>query len=581
MPRSSGSTAILLTANLLLLAPQAFSQTKPTLEPVPELKTTVRLVVLDVLVTDGHGKSIPNLKQEDFKVTENGTSQTIKIVEEHTAATPQVHASTLPPQTSLPVDTYTNRPILQSNIWNVIVVDQINTPQQDQISARNALQTFAHQLPTGPPVALVVMTRAAVKVLVPFTTSGAEISKFLEGGGLFSARSPLLDAYNADEEFNFEAAFETAGAVPSEGIKDSHRETEMDQLQMRVERTLHSLDYLAVWLSRLPGKKNLFWLSAGFPLSAEPQTMRNGPDAAVTTKWLATFDQLQHDTDARLETARVAVFPLDVRGNQGNLEGIDTADVSGQLYAHSGNAKRYADDVDQALQRVNSEHAEMEEIAERTGGAAHYNRNDLAVQLSEQFTQAQAYYTLSYSPTDKNWNGKFRRINLKLKDGNYKLFYRRGYYADSPHANPADAFTIAMRNGAPVSTSVLFKVRLDRTVPNKVGLRYTVDPHTITLVNGPDDRRVAKVNCAAVEYDEAGAVLGTTTVQVSASVRPDQMALVESSGIPARLDVPVIPRAKWLAVGIQDANTGNFGTLQLHIDSQNAAASPPASTQQK
>ena len=61
-----------------------------------------------------------------------------------------------------------------------------------------------------------------------------------------------------------------------------------------------------------------------------------------------------------------------------------------------------------------------------------YNRNDLAVQLGEQFTQAQAYYTLSYSPTDKNWNGNFRRINLKLKDGSYKLFYRRGYYADAP-----------------------------------------------------------------------------------------------------------------------------------------------------
>ncbi len=83
----------------------------------------------------------------------------------------------------------------------------------------------------------------------------------------------------------------------------------MDQLQMRVERTLTLSTYLAVWLGRLPGKKNLFWLSAGFPLSAEPQTMRSGPDDRATDEMAAIFDQLQHETDARLETARSPSFP--------------------------------------------------------------------------------------------------------------------------------------------------------------------------------------------------------------------------------------------------------------------------------
>jgi VWFA-related protein len=569
-------------ATLLFGTTLAFSQDKAPASPIPVLKTQVRLVVLDILVTDSHGKAVPNLKPEDFTLTESGTPQTIKTLEEHTAAASQVQASTLQAQTPLPVGTYTNRPILQSNIWNVIVVDQINTPQQDQISARDALKTFARQLPAGPPVALVVMTRASVKVLVPFTTSGAEISKLLEGDALFSTHSPLLDAYNADEEFNFEAAFQTTIAVPNEqGIKDSHRESEMGQLQMRVERTLHSLDYLAVWLSRLPGKKNLFWLSAGFPLSAEPQTMRDGLSNSESTKWFTSYAQLQHDTDARLETARVAVFPLDVRGNQGNYEGIDTADVSGQLYAHSGNPKRYADDVDQANQRVNSEHAGMEEMAERTGGAAHYNRNDLAVQLGEQFAQAQAYYTVSYSPTNKDWNGKYRTINLKLKDHTCKLFYRRGYYADAPPpapSNPVDAFTLALRHGAAPSTFILFKVRLDKDNPGKVAIHYAIDPHPLKLVDAPDNRKSAKINCAVIEYDGAGAVLGTSTIQVAAAIRPDQMSLVESSGFPAAQQVPLLPNAKWLAIGVQDANTDSFGTLQLAVDPPTPALTPASAT---
>jgi VWFA-related protein len=552
----------------------AFPQDKTTTPPTAELRTDVRLVVLDVIVTDSHGRPTPNLKTEDFKLTENGTPQTIKSLEDHSIGPPAANTP-LPVEKPLPPGTFSNRAALANNMWNVILVDLLNTPAQDQVLARRALQTFARQLPAGAPVALLVMTSASVKMLVPFTPNGAEIVKLLNGDALFSTHSPLLDTYNADDEAQLEEALSHANN--SNNIAESYRQVEMDRLQMRVEQTLRSLDGVATWLGRFPGKKNLYWLSAGFPLSAEPQTLRNGVDDQASEKWLATYAQLQHETDTRLEAARVAVFPLDVRGNQGSFEGIDTADVQGSLYAKPGGGVRYSDDVNQAIQRLNSEHAEMEEIAEQTGGIAHYNRNDLDKQLSDQFSQAQTYYTLSYSPTDKNWNGKYRKINLKLKDGSYHLYYRRGYFADTPPptpSNPADAFTLAMRHGAAPSTSILFKVRLDRDTPGKLILHYAVDPQTLKLVDAPDNRKSTKINCAVVEYDEAGTVLGTTTIQVAASVRPDQMPLLESAGFPATQQVPLLPNAESLAIGIQDANTGNFGTLQIAVQPPTASRAP-------
>jgi VWFA-related protein len=567
----------------------AFSQDKAPASPIPVLKTQVRLVVLDVLVTDSHGKAIANLKPEDFTLTESGTPQTIKTLEDHTAATTGAPTGTVTPAATdkpLPPGTYTNRPKFQSNIWNVIVIDMQNTPPQEQAAAREALRTFARQLPPGAPVALLVMTSDSVKMLVPFTAGGAEISKLLQGNSLFPTRPRMLDTYNADEEFDFEKAANAAGSGGT-AMKDAQRETEMGRLQIRAQQTLRSLDLLAVWLSRFPGKKNLFWLSAAFPLSAEPQTARDGLSDEQNSRWLRSFADLQHDTDARLETARVAVFPLDVRGALGSFEGIDTADVKGALYAGQGSGTvegsgvRYSDDVNQATQRVNAEHAEMEEIAHQTGGVARYNRNDLAEQLSDQFIQAQTYYTLSYSPTNKDWNGKYRTINLKLKDHTYKLFYRRGYYADAPPpmpSNPVDAFTLAMRHGAAPSTSVLFNVRLDKNTPGKVGIHYAIDLHTLKLVDTPDNRKSAKVNCAVVEYDGTGTVLGTTTIQVAAAIRPDQMPLVEASGFPATQQVPLLPNAKWLAIGVQDANTDSFGTLQLAVDPPTPALTPASAT---
>jgi VWFA-related protein len=572
--------AILLAciAGLLFVTATGFpqNQNKTPTPPTPELRTDVRLVVLDVMVMDSHGQAIPNLKLEDFNLAENGVTQNIKNLEDHTA--PLTGKNAVTAATPLPPGTYSNHPTLQSNMWNVIVVDMLNTPAQDQVIARQALRTFARQLPSGAPVALVVMTAASVKMLVPFTPNGTEISKLLDGDALFSTRSPLLDIYNADEELVLEQS-----TMGREGAKDTIRETEMGRLLLRVEQTLRSLDSLAIWLNRFPGKKNLYWLSAGFPLSAEPQTMRDGFTNQMTARYRESYSQLQHETDKRLEAARVAVFPLDIRGNNGTFEGIDTADVQGSLYAKPTGAIRYSDDVHQAAQRMNSEHAEMEDLAKQTGGIAHYNRNDLTQQLSDQFNQAQTYYTLSYSPTDKNWDGKYRKISLKLKDHSYNLYYRHGYFADTPPAtpaNPADAFTMAMRHGAPVSTSVLFKVNLDKKIPGKLGLHYIVDPHTLLLVESQDNRKSAKINCAVVEYDEAGALLGTSTIQVSASLRPDQLSLLESSGYPANQLVLLLPNAKWLAIGIQDANTGTFGTLQIAILPP-AATIVPASAESK
>ena len=577
MIRKSLFGTITRITGLVTVTALAFSQQNAPIRPVPELRTDVRLVLLDILVTDIKGNPIPNLKPEDFTVLENGASQTVKAFEDHTAL-PALKAADPVSDLSSPPGTYTNRPKPQPNLWNIIVVDQLNTPPDAQGAAREALRTFAAQLRDGAPVALLTITASSVKMLVPFTSNGAEISKLLDNSDiLFSTPSPLVDAFNSDDQYQLDRALsphllDAAGnpmPIPGvENIKDSFRESEMDQLSTRVGRTLWSLNRLAIWLEHLPGKKNLYWLSAGFPLSAEPLTVTSGDDDDfLGPRWFRAYNQLQHETDTRLEAARVAIFPLDVRGNQGCFEGIDCADQANQRYVKS--ALKYSDDVKHAAVRLNAEHAEMENIAKETGGVAHYNRNDLAQQLSEQFQRGQSYYTLAYEPTNSNWNGKFRRIALTVKDHSYRLSYREGYFADTlttPPKDPAEALIAALRHTAPPSTSVLFKVDLDKSVPGKLGLRYTVDPHTLVLVDASEDLKSATIICALTEFDANGHFLVTSSSQVSASLGPAQLPILETGGFPARQQVPLLPKAKWLSIAVQDANTGNIGTLHLAVD---------------
>jgi VWFA-related protein len=74
---------------------------------------------------------------------------------------------------------------------------------------------------------------------------------------------------------------------------------------------------------------------------------------------------------------------------------------------------------------------EMEEITSATGGRV-INVGNNGGRLQDAFQQIQdelrTQYLLSYNPTDKNFDGKFRTINMDCGKG-VKLQARKGYYA--------------------------------------------------------------------------------------------------------------------------------------------------------
>ena len=245
-------------------------------------------------------------------------------------------------------------------------------------------------------------------MLVPFSAGTAGIDKLLAGKALSPLSSSLRDPYDADQNAQIEAAYRqmaTHAHMRLEKLNDSQREVEMDRLTMKVTLTLSALDSLAAWLQHFPGKKNLFWLSEGFPLSAEPQGFRNPDSPGLSATWHRNFLELQQETDKHLESARVAVFPMDVRGVIGaQREGIDSIEQPGAYRGPEG-AIRLNEDSNQYDARISEERAGMFEIADATGGVATMNRNDLSQALAEKFRQGQSYYTLSYTPSDNHWNG--------------------------------------------------------------------------------------------------------------------------------------------------------------------------------
>jgi Ca-activated chloride channel homolog len=81
----------------------------------------------------------------------------------------------------------------------------------------------------------------------------------------------------------------------------------------------------------------------------------------------------------------------------------------------------------------------LKKLAEATGGRMLEVRgiDKLEAALDEISDELHHQYSLGYYPENKNWDGKFRKIQISSGEKNYKVYARKGYYANPPAANVA------------------------------------------------------------------------------------------------------------------------------------------------
>ncbi len=132
-----------------------------------------------------------------------------------------------------------------------------------------------------------------------------------------------------------------------------------------------------------------------------------------------------------MQDAIEPIFKLAVKGNVP----IYTIDSRG-LYTSPGlDASRsmnlsVAQQVDRVLNDIGTDEGlTLSEIAAATGGTAFRNSNDLLTGLKKAFADGREYYMLAYVPTNEAQDGKFRKIEVRVRDNQAAVSAKRGYWA--------------------------------------------------------------------------------------------------------------------------------------------------------
>jgi len=563
-------------------------------------------------VTGKDGKPVQGLHQEDFLAAEDGHPQALTSFEEHTGA--QTVPSSVP---DLPPNIFTNIPRMTSTgAATVVLLDALNTPMEHQSFVRAQMLKYLKELPPGRRMAIFTLgTR--LHVIQGFSDDPAILAAVVKNlqSGSGPQTSPVLQS-NAELAVDQQtiANMSTAGAiVAANALKQFLAENSASQTELRADMTLEAFQELAHYLAGIPGRKNLVWFSSAFPLVLFPN-----PDLTDAFNVSRDFGARVRRTDALLAEAQVAVYPLAAEGvTTGSLYDAGQrsgAVVSGQMGAQATpgalatqppaylatveatNSVKY-----DALQR-NANHTTMDEVARDTGGEAIYNTNGLNDALARVVDDGSYYYTLSYTPTNTATDGRFRKIQVKLTNGNDKLAYRRGYYAaDAKTLRAADAKPAAdplrpfMGPGMPDSTQIPLALRVQRGAleadssahagnNDKIKgplTRYSVDfviaARGLQFDTALDGARHGKMEAAMVIYDREGKPLNWMIKQVNLDMDAARFAEVQANGVNFRLEIDVPKDGVSLRSGVYDRESNLAGTLEVPLSqgvnlSQTAAA---------
>ncbi|HWR50326.1 MAG TPA: VWA domain-containing protein [Bryobacteraceae bacterium] len=541
--------------------------------------TTTKLIEVSVVVTDKVGKSVEGLTQADFELTDGGKQQELRTFSVQHGQQGAATAETLP------AGFFSNRLSAGGapNSATVILVDALNTPPEYYGQARQKLSEFLHGIDPRFRVAIYKLGSSGLMIFHDFTSDTALLArKAMEARDLLAASSESGLIGRVEQ-----ARPEQAGAVLFGGgdaldviaamIARADRLSGGFESANRISATFKALTAIANRLKAVPGRKNLVWISAGLPLkigftgfasrrpATDVQFSAGERDAAFTG---------EYDRAVRaLNDAAVAVYPVDARGV------LALADAAG-FSLDRGRANDIGASVFTAQRgglmasniSVTESHTTMKQLAVETGGRL-YSGDGVDKALSDVFENTRVSYVLGYYAPPVENDGRFRKIQVKVKRPGVRVMHRTGYYAVADERTAQDDAKAALQAAvwSPVDATAVPVDAVLEMAPGASGaaegertVELHVDGRALAFEPAESGLR-CRLEIFVVQKDGEGRQIDASADALEWPLKQEQAAAVEKAGLTHRKKLRVQPTAFMLRVVVRNPVTGALGSLTIPL----------------
>lgn len=351
----------------------------------PTFRSGVRLVDLDVFVTDKDGKFVGDLTKDDFEIVEDGRPQEIHSLSYINLPLPAAEAAPAKDASQPEPDVQTNA-TRQDRIY-VIVMDSPSTKR-----------------PPGEFVGGLVYTALMKRVAAQFVRESL-------GAG------DQVAIVHAHGSFTDSQTFTTSRQLLLASIDRYGRGRSGDDghlsPQEQVARHLGSfrtLQDVAERLGAISGRrKAIIWIGAQMLYAMPTAGTHPGCDSSPECTTLqASYPNIQtayRDAISAANRHNVAIYAVDPSGLQAVFGGIELDRRSGLMA-----------------------------VAEDTGGQSVINTNNFTGGFQSIVRDNSTYYILGYAPAIDHRDGKFHDVRVRVKKPGLTVRARKGYFAPSADA---------------------------------------------------------------------------------------------------------------------------------------------------
>jgi VWFA-related protein len=398
----------------------------------PVIRTGINFVRVDAIITDRQGNPVLDLKQEEFRIKEDGKPQTIESFSVVKIEDRDQIDAPVPIEIRSIYDEQREAARPDVRLF-ILFLDDYHVRRGNDMSVRKPLIEFI-QNQLGPLDMVAVMYPLTSINDLSFTRNRKSLISAVENfeGRRFN--------YLPRNEFEEKYAYYPASTVE----------------RIRNQVTMTAIKGAAIKLGGMrEGRKSIIFVSEGFSNTLPPQLddpvaampgignpNRGSPGAVASdrTEFVNMADMISDLSLIFTEANRnnTSIYCVDPRGlapfeydiNQGVGLQVD---------------KRH---LDSALDNLRA-------LADNTDGRAIINRNDLAKGMQQIIRDSSGYYLLGYNSTQAPTDGRFHKIDVEVTRRGVDVRARKGYWAYTAEDAARAASSAAKAEAPPAVTSAL------------------------------------------------------------------------------------------------------------------------------
>lgn len=558
------------------------SAQQPT-TPSATFQVEVDFVDIDAVVTDERGNFVTDLTKDDFELLDEGKPQAISAFS--LVDLPLPAAAARPPAATPAIsDVKSNAQPLTGRLY-VIVLDDLNVAPLRSKVVVNAARQFIERHFGPNDIAAITYTSGRTEGAQEFTSERAlllaAIDKF-QGRKLRSTVIEKADQYFQQhlKELELNKPDPDDPDAPSGpprsgtirgpmGYSDITTDADDFERSHRAQQVLGALRRLAEVMGGIRGRrKAVVMFSEGIDYPIYDIFGSQGATSVIA----ATRDAI-----SAAARNNVSFFSIDPRGLVGMTS--ETIELNAAADPHLGF------DARGLLADMYLSQDSLRTLAEETGGYAAVNSNNITNALNRIVRLNSTYYVLGYYPTDSRRDGRFHKIEVRVKRPGLRVSARKGYVSSRPlsegerrdlererergRGRAGSAQTSnelreilnqpLQRNGLTLTVQAAPFKGMGRDA--SVAVAVEVDATRLRFAEQPNKTFADTIELSLFALDERGRQRGGEFYQFNLTLRPETYERVRRSIVRLNPRIALPPGRYQLRVGLRESGVGEMGSV--------------------